>query len=142
MRNDAGGLAFEHPLPRESASVALARATVSQTLATVGYLGRADDVLLLVSELVTNALVHGDGIPQLRLRCDSFRVRIEVEDSGAGTPASRSPGPTGGWGLNLVERLSAAWGVSHGAGGKVVWCELSAPGTPAAITPAVGPAAA
>ncbi|MBF8185111.1 ATP-binding protein [Nonomuraea sp. K274] len=116
-------------LPEEMGSITAARQIARRTLAELGYLGYHEDVLLVVSELVTNALVHGDGPPVLRMRGDADRVRIEVSDAGTDLPEPREPGPVNGWGLHVVRLLSTGWGISQWDGGKVVWCELTAPGT-------------
>lgn len=118
-------------LPEEMASITVARRLVGVALRECGYQGRHEDALLVVSELVTNALVHGDGAPVLRVRGDTDLVRIEVGDSGAGLPQTRDPGPASGWGLHVVRLLSTGWGIAPGEGGpqesgKVVWCELAA----------------
>ncbi|MGW2156343.1 ATP-binding protein [Nonomuraea sp. NPDC001699] len=119
-------------LPEEMGSITAARQRAREALAECGYRGRREDVLLVVSELVTNALVHGDGPPALRIRCTSSHVRIEVRDSGAGLPEPREPGPDNGWGLHVIELLSTGWGFSRAEdgddgedGGKVVWCEMA-----------------
>jgi serine/threonine-protein kinase RsbW len=89
-----------------------------------------EDVRLLVTELITNALRHasltpGDEVSVKALVGDGT-VRIEVRDPGNnGEPAQRAPGPYGGgYGLYLVERLARRWGVDR-RDGTVVWCELS-----------------
>ncbi|MFE0103208.1 ATP-binding protein [Streptomyces sp. NPDC059009] len=92
----------------------------------------AEDVLLVVSELVTNACLHAEGPDELWLSCDKKVLRIEVSDRGAGQPAPRTPhraGRPGGHGMFIVQRLCLDWGVvrTPGAGGKTVWAELGAP---------------
>ncbi|MDG9726695.1 ATP-binding protein [Streptomyces sp. DH41] len=110
-----------------------ARAFAREALAEWGMRERADDVELCVSELATNALVHG--VPSGRgflLRLlpygDGDGVRVEVHDSGDGVPAVpqadvREP-REGGRGLLLVSELADKWGVEERAPGKIVWCEL------------------
>jgi anti-sigma regulatory factor (Ser/Thr protein kinase) len=88
-------------------------------------------VLLCVSELATNALLHGvpPGRHFLLLLCYDGRVlRVEVHDSGPGTPriADVAEGE-GGRGLLLVAALSDTWGVRERDPGKVVWCEFAHP---------------
>lgn len=117
-------------LPEEYGSPARAREFTAQTLSRWGYRGRHDDVILVVSELVANALVHGYGAPVLRLRAEPHAdqpvgIRVEVRDDSPVMPAVRGPAPAGGLGLKLVERLAAGWGATHRDGGKVVWCELA-----------------
>ncbi|NBE99596.1 ATP-binding protein [Nonomuraea sp. KC401] len=113
-------------LPEEMGSITASRQIIGEALAARGYQGQHEDVLLVVSELVTNALVHGDGPPSLRMRADAFSVRIEVSDAGADLPRPREPGPGDGWGLHVVRLLSTGWGIAPVEGGKTVWCELTA----------------
>ena len=113
-------------LPEEMGSITEARQIARRVLTECGYQGHHEDVLLVVSELVTNALVHGDGPPALRIGGDASHLRIEVGDEGAELPEPREPGPANGWGLHVVRLLSTGWGVSTNGGGKVVWCELAA----------------
>jgi anti-sigma regulatory factor (Ser/Thr protein kinase) len=111
------------------ACVAARRAVAAcngQLPATVRY-----DVLLLVTELVANAVRHAGVGPdqslQLELRRWPQFVRIEVTDPG-GQFARVHPRPItdepGGWGLVLVERIAERWGVGHGAFGTCVWFEV------------------
>lgn len=91
---------------------------------------RSKDVSLCVSELATNALVHG--VPPgrgflLRLRYDGAVVRVEVHDSGTGVPEIADTPDEGGRGLLLVSTLADKWGVGERAPGKLVWCEFVAP---------------
>ncbi len=92
---------------------------------------RSADVLLCVSELATNAVVHG--VPPgrgflLRLRYDGALVRIEVHDSGTGVPEVAHPVlDEGGRGLLLVSVLSDRWGVGERNPGKIVWCDFAVP---------------
>ncbi|WP_327710829.1 ATP-binding protein [Streptomyces sp. NBC_00464] len=92
----------------------------------------AEDVLLVVSELVTNACLHADGPDELRIACTPKALRVEVADGGAGQPAPRTPhraGRPGGHGMFIVQRLCLDWGVVRvpGEPGKTVWAELAAP---------------
>ncbi|MGW2087408.1 ATP-binding protein [Streptomyces sp. NPDC001880] len=92
----------------------------------------AEDVLLVVSELVTNACLHADGPDRMRIACTAKVLRVEVVDSGAGQPAPRTPhraGRPGGHGMFIVQRLCLDWGVLRvpGRSGKTVWAELAAP---------------
>lgn len=92
----------------------------------------AEDVLLVVSELVTNACLHADGPDELRIACTPKALRVEVADGGAGQPAPRTPhraGRPGGHGMFIVQRLCLDWGVVRvpGVPGKTVWAELAAP---------------
>ncbi|MEU9452524.1 ATP-binding protein [Streptomyces sp. NPDC048277] len=116
--------------PRDRRSVGIARDLTRITLADWGLPQRSDDVLLCVSELATNALLHG--VPpgrcfRLELSLDTDGVlRVEVQDSGPGEV--RTPGVTPesehGRGLLLVAALSDDWGVRQREPGKAVWCEF------------------
>ncbi|ARQ70338.1 ATP-binding protein [Streptomyces marincola] len=92
----------------------------------------AEDMLLVVSELVTNACLHAGGPDELRIGRGAKLLRVEVLDRGDGVPAlrtARRPGRPGGHGMFIVQRLCLDWGVTHepGAEGKTVWAELAAP---------------
>lgn len=87
----------------------------------------ADTALLVVSELVTNALVHTEGQVRLDLSLVGHRLRIAVTDSsprGPLKPTSVGWEATGGRGILLVEAVSHAWGTVPVSGGKQVWAEL------------------
>ncbi|OKK22370.1 regulator [Streptomyces sp. CB00455] len=94
----------------------------------------AEDVLLLVSEVVSNACLHGGGPSALLLDCDEERLRIEVTDGNPAPPvplrsrAASRPGQPGGHGLVIVDRLARRWGSRPAPDGKCVWLEVSAPG--------------
>ncbi|MEV1006681.1 ATP-binding protein [Streptomyces sp. NPDC049881] len=92
----------------------------------------AEDALLVVSELVTNACLHAGGPDELRVGHAAKVLRIEVVDGGEGDPAlrtTRRAGQPGGHGMFIVERLCLDWGVAHdtASGGKTVWAEVAAP---------------
>jgi anti-sigma regulatory factor (Ser/Thr protein kinase) len=88
---------------------------------------RHDDVQLVVSELVTNATLHGAPPVAVELAWDAERIRIAVSDGDLGAVAVTPPphrGIHGGRGLAIVERLAERWGVERIPGGKMVWAEL------------------
>ncbi|TWF98386.1 anti-sigma regulatory factor (Ser/Thr protein kinase) [Kitasatospora viridis] len=112
----------------------------------------AETLVLLVSELVTNAVVHTGHPAVLRLLWprQAGPVRVEVADASGVAPAPRAAcgEATNGRGLELVELLAARWGWSPQEAGKLVWCEVDVESGPcqAVSTPvlrgAPGPAAA
>ena len=87
-----------------------------------------DAVLLGVSELVTNAVVHAGSHAELALRLADGVLRVEVRDLGQGTVSRVRREATvddlHGRGLLLVEALSSAWGVTEDPDGKTVWFEV------------------
>ncbi|WP_329376531.1 ATP-binding protein [Streptomyces sp. NBC_01351] len=90
----------------------------------------AEDVLLLVSELVANARLHGGGPSSLLLRRTGDGLRVEVTDRSPTLPVLQSHSPParpGGHGLRIVDRLARRWGAEPLDGGKRVWLEVSAP---------------
>ncbi|MBT2481050.1 ATP-binding protein [Streptomyces sp. ISL-94] len=89
----------------------------------------AEDVLLLVSEVVANACLHGGGPGALRLDCTEERLRIEVTDGSPEppVPVRARAGQPGGHGLLIVERLASRWGYRPWLGGKYVWLEVAVP---------------
>jgi anti-sigma regulatory factor (Ser/Thr protein kinase) len=128
------------PLTDESGIVPLARDFTRRALRDWGWLpastaehkAAAEDVLLVVSELVTNACLHAGGPEELLLRRGGKSLRVEVVDTGSGDPAPRTPhraGRPGGHGMFIVQRLCLDWGVTRRADrpGKTVWAELAAP---------------
>lgn len=113
---------------RERRSVPAARRFAREAVTDWALGDRLDDVLLCVSELATNALVHG--VPpgrgyrlSLSLLADGV-LRVEVHDSGDGRPGVREPYGESGRGLMLVAALADKWGVGERDPGKVVWCEF------------------
>lgn len=94
--------------------------------------GVREDVLLLVTELVGNAVVHADVGPDRSLRVElrrwPGRVRVEVVDPGASLPQvhpGARPEGSEGIGLFIVDRIADDWGVSRGASGTRVWFEIA-----------------
>jgi anti-sigma regulatory factor (Ser/Thr protein kinase) len=124
-----------------SGAVPRARDFVRQALQDWGWLpaatgdqrAAAEDVLLVVSELVTNACLHAEGPEELRVGSGPKVLRLEIVDQGSGSPSPRNPhraGRPGGHGMFIVQRLCLDWGVVRNPEGlgKTVWAELAAPG--------------
>ncbi|HEX5118169.1 MAG TPA: ATP-binding protein [Pseudonocardiaceae bacterium] len=89
--------------------------------------GTREIVELVVSELVGNAVQHGDGIAAFGLAMGADVIRIEVVDSSSDLPVLFSPEPVGDRhrGLLIVAAVSTRWGTRREAGGgKTVWAEL------------------
>ena len=88
-------------------------------------------VVLLVSELVTNAIVHAGSETRLAISTSGSSVRVEVGDDSPVHPRVLSLGPAvpHGRGVGFVDRLATTWGVRDEAGGKVVWFTVDATAT-------------
>lgn len=87
---------------------------------------RAGDVALVFSELVTNAVLHGGGAVRISvcLADDDHHVSMEVYDTRPAVPVPCTGGPDGGFGLQIVDRLSERWGTTPTPDGKVVWAVI------------------
>lgn len=119
---------LELQLPHTTESVRRARRTIAAFLEPAELpVSIIDDVLLLVSELVTNAVIHAGSPAVVRLDADIERIKVAVADRDAGrAPAVVEPEPfsSSGRGVLLVDRLASRWGVEPQRQGKVVWFEL------------------
>lgn len=144
------------PVPRPEAAVVVSRAAATEATAgldirvpvraadvggrvRIGFSGLlrdwgldriGNDVQLIVTELINNAIRHGDEPGHASLRVLEDAVRIEVFDSGPNWTEDhppKRPGPeaTGGRGLHLVASIARSWGVEPTATGKRVWAEVS-----------------
>jgi anti-sigma regulatory factor (Ser/Thr protein kinase) len=112
-------------LPRSTDSVGSARRLVNEHTSTLAAAQRGD-ALLMVSELVTNAFVHGIGTITLRIDVETDALRIEVADEGnVALAPSPTPGAHGGWGLRIVDQLADHWGVLDGS--TKVWFRIGWP---------------
>ncbi|MBH1935261.1 ATP-binding protein [Streptomyces sp. AV19] len=101
-----------------------------------------ETLILLISELVTNAVVHTGCPAVLRMLFPGGTVRVEVADFSARPPRRRCAdgSETGGRGLELVDGLADRWGWQHEGSGKSIWCEIDR--RPVAPGPAPAPASA
>ena len=112
-------------LPRSAGAGALARRHLEQTYADDMTTTALADAILVLTELVNNAVFHGVGAIVLRTQLHASGLRIEVVDEGTGkAPAIRDqpPGGSGGWGLRIVDRLALGWGAYEGT--THVWADV------------------
>jgi len=126
--NGTGSLRLE--LERDVSAPAIARSAVAEQLIALGVDGSfGQTVVLLVSEVVSNAVRHSNGPPDATIAVDASvtdrAVRVAVTDAGAGfEPRPRDPERLGeGYGLYLVAKAASAWGVETERG-TTVWFEL------------------
>ncbi|MER7947479.1 SpoIIE family protein phosphatase [Streptomyces sp. NPDC096079] len=115
----------------EPERIAEAREQVRQLLHDWSDEDQRDSAVLMVSEMVTNVLVHTDGdallVAEVACGEKSRRVRVEVSDGSDELPHKRHPGEmaSSGRGLVLMEMLADAWGVDPRGEGKAIWFELN-----------------
>lgn len=116
-------------LPPDGASVGLARRMVRTLLRSTPMEAFTDDAELVVSELVTNALVHAGGEVQLTLALSGSGLRVDVADDSAHLPVRRDYSTSSGTGrgLHLIESLVTRWSTFRLGQGKVVWVEMEDP---------------
>lgn len=113
----------------EHTDVAMARRFVADQCERWQCPDVVEDAQLVVTELVTNALVHAGSTCELSARLGDSVLRLEVIDTGHGVPDPQLAGPMSerGRGLLLVSALSTAWGMEGSPDGrKMVWAELAA----------------
>lgn len=120
---------------RRRPSVQAARRDAAEVAEAWGLEPLADDLVLIVSELVTNAVVHGKAgrgryITVTYSLMEGLRLRIEVRDPADGIPrqagtADQNGQPRdNGRGLSIVTALTNRWGFVPKVVGKTVWCEI------------------
>ncbi len=83
-----------------------------------------EELAVVVSELVSNAIVAADAPVVVRFAVDAHMIRLEVDDSGSGSPQIVEGSERGGFGLQLVDQLTTRWGCEIRPSGKTVWAEL------------------
>lgn len=129
-RHGEGPLVYA--LPADRAAPAIARRHLAKYASGLPA-QLVDDALVLVSELVTNAVEHGRPEIVLTIRRSPPGIGVSVQDGGGGLPAPVQgvPGPSDprGRGLRIVDALSSAWGVEPAdpPPGKIVWFEITQP---------------
>lgn len=114
-------------LPPATESVPAARRFVRQALEGTGV--DVDTATLLVSEVVTNAVLYARSPLSVRVSVDGDVARIEVTDGSPVPPrvhAFSSLSATGR-GLRMLQQLALAWGVEPAGTGKTIWFELGQP---------------
>ena len=119
----------QRTLPPDPSSAMVARTFARDVLSTWSESEAADTVTLLVSELVTNAVLHAGSKVEVAVRHRGDWLRVEVADESPILPGQRefTSDATTGRGLGLIEAMADAWGVEPRADeGKIVWFEVPA----------------
>ncbi|UWW95604.1 ATP-binding protein [Streptomyces murinus] len=123
---------YSETLPRDPESAATARRLVRVALSAWGLDDLTDDAVLIVSELVANAVRHARrrSIRVMVERTAPRTVRVAVADFSRALPVPCTPknDEEGGRGLALIAALAANWGADERRWGKVVWADLDAHG--------------
>ncbi len=132
IRNVGGQRVMTVRLPAVPSSAALVRHHIADDLTRLSVAPSViDDVVLVATELVSNAIRHADPLPggqvTVTWEVDTRGVTVRVTDGGAPSqpvvqhPTSRD---TSGRGLALVEALATSWGIEDAAGTTTVWAEV------------------
>ncbi|MEV5407982.1 ATP-binding protein [Thermopolyspora sp. NPDC052614] len=113
-------------VPRDREIVSKMRSLVRDTLRSWGLSHMADDVVLSASELIGNAILHGEFPVRLSLRIENDMLNLAVDDHGSGRPhlLDATIDATHGRGLAIVAMLSDQWGLHTDpyTTAKTVWC--------------------
>lgn len=123
-------------LPTDTSAPGLARAFLREAVCDTHAARVLDAAELLVSEVVTNGVVHGTPPVVLRVECEgSDRLCVSVSDASEDQPVLEHADDEalGGRGVELVDLLSDAWGVVEDPPGKRVWFTLLTSGAPAGV---------
>jgi anti-sigma regulatory factor (Ser/Thr protein kinase) len=122
--------AAEAVVPNRPDSTPAARAFLSRLLNGWGLPDSViDDASLLTTELLSNAVLHGTGLVNLRVEVEDGVVSVRVHDDASGQPHVNHADPTslGGRGLFIVECVADQWGSEADDPGKTVWFRLKSP---------------
>ena len=118
----------EQTLPVDQRAPGAARQFLREASCQTHHARVLDEAELLVSELVTNAVVHGAPPITVSVECDGTKgLRVAVTDGSDHTPVPREAAPDdeSGRGIYLVDVISDRWGVAPNRGpGKAVWFSL------------------
>jgi anti-sigma regulatory factor (Ser/Thr protein kinase) len=128
-------------LPHDASAASTARRAAERRFAASLSARRRGEVALVVSELVNNAVIHGEGDIVVKLQLDGEVLRGEVIDDGGGfehAVRTRGPRDISGRGLLIVEALTSRWGIHEGT--THVWFEMPVVGVAPGLTdPRLGP---
>jgi anti-sigma regulatory factor (Ser/Thr protein kinase) len=130
VRNPGAARELSRQFVSDEHAPSAARRFAEHTLQGWGHDGSViDDARLLISELVTNAVIHTRGPFSVSICSRPPKLRVAVHDCSTELPTAdwRPPNPpTGGRGLRIVAALADDWGVASTPPGKTVWAVLSA----------------
>jgi anti-sigma regulatory factor (Ser/Thr protein kinase) len=115
-------------VPTDPARIGAVRHAAERHLTEVGVDAQIDAIILMISELITNALRHGSPPATISVNTEGRRVRVAVSDHSPEVPHVLPMEPTrvGGNGMRIIDSLSNTWGYEPVDGGKAVWFEVVA----------------
>ena len=122
------GMELRSPVPGTPESVGAARRTIVRQLQAWGLNASIDDMQLVASELITNALRYGADPIEFRLSVREDRLRLEVSDANTTDipqPRQAADHESTGRGMPLIDALTASWGAQVSGARKVVWAEIT-----------------
>ena len=116
-------------LPPEPRSATRAREVTREHLAGTCPKDAVEIAALLVTELVTNAVLHARTAIMVGIEASPGHVMLRVTDGSEAQPVRRNyaTDASTGRGIKLVEALASSWGVERSASGKAVWCQIDFP---------------
>jgi hypothetical protein len=114
---------FRRNLPRSPGSPLLARGILREALRRFPE-ETVQAAQLILSELVTNVVMHARSAFELKIEILVESIRVTVEDASSELPRRSVTGSDGGLGLMIVAALSTTWGCDRTPFGKQVWFEL------------------
>ena len=119
----------ETELPPLTSSVPRARRWIAERLDSWDLPGGRDELLLAVSEMVSNAILHARSAVGVTLSIADGVLEVDVSDADPSLPEHRAAEmhDQRGRGLHLLDALSDSWGVGPRLTGKTVWFQLAAP---------------
>lgn len=115
-------------LSQDLGEVRRARAFVRAHCATLGFDAEAcDAAVLLTSEAVTNAFIHGRSEARIRITTSPGRLHVEVADDNSRHPQrlDQDSDALDGRGIAIVQQLASSWGVRDDPYGKTVWFDVA-----------------
>ena len=114
-------------MPESTSSAAAARKWLRDVVADDVSTRVLDDVVLVASELVTNAIVHAHSGVHVLVGPWNGGLHLEVTDKGPGTPSlsTTASAGVGGRGLRIVDDVTSAWGVRSSPTSKTVWARFA-----------------
>jgi anti-sigma regulatory factor (Ser/Thr protein kinase) len=115
-------------IPQDPTKIGVLRHAADRHLAAAGVRADREAVILMISELLTNALRHGRPPATISVNARPQRVHVTVCDASAEEPEVLPLDPTrvGGNGMRIVETLATRWGYDRQRSGKAVWFEVEA----------------